>query len=226
MKTLIIGDIHGCYFELMDLVEKSGISTNDQIIALGDLMDRGPDSPAVIDFFRSTNTRSVMGNHEQKHIRSFRGEIEPAVGQIIARKQFTGDCYLSTIDFITKFPDWLELTEAILVHGLIEPGIALEAQHPNILNGTISGEAYMSKKYFKPWYEIYHGTKPVIAGHHDYSQAGKPTIYKDLVYLIDTGCCYGRHLTGILLPEFKIFSTKSSKNYWTFARQSYRKNFI
>jgi serine/threonine protein phosphatase 1 len=40
--TLIIGDIHGCYNELQDLLDKSGIGDDEPIIALGDLFDRGP----------------------------------------------------------------------------------------------------------------------------------------------------------------------------------------
>jgi serine/threonine protein phosphatase 1 len=48
MHTLIIGDIHGCWQGLRALLEKSGISDSNIVISLGDLVDRGLDSPAVL----------------------------------------------------------------------------------------------------------------------------------------------------------------------------------
>ncbi len=78
MKTLLIGDIHGCYTELLDLVEQAGLSGDDRIIALGDIVDRGPDTPQVLEFFRSRpKSLLLMGNHERKHIRWSRGVLYP-----------------------------------------------------------------------------------------------------------------------------------------------------
>ena len=51
MKTFVIGDIHGCFAELQDLLDKAGIAEGDHIIALGDIVDRGPDTPQVLEFF-------------------------------------------------------------------------------------------------------------------------------------------------------------------------------
>ncbi len=53
MKYLIIGDIHGCYEEMQQLLDKVGLNAEDQIIALGDIVDRGPDPASVFEFFRS-----------------------------------------------------------------------------------------------------------------------------------------------------------------------------
>lgn len=73
MQTLVIGDIHGCYFELQALLDKAGLSNGDSIISLGDFVDRGPETPQVLEFFRQTaNTRAIMGNHERKHVRAAR----------------------------------------------------------------------------------------------------------------------------------------------------------
>jgi len=48
MKRLIVGDIHGCYEEFASLLDKAGWSPGDEIIALGDIVDRGPD-PLYLD---------------------------------------------------------------------------------------------------------------------------------------------------------------------------------
>ena len=89
MQTLIIGDIHGCYVELLALLEKAGLGDGDAIIAVGDIVDRGPETPQVLDFFRqSANARALMGNHERKHVRAARHEVRLSMSQIISREQF------------------------------------------------------------------------------------------------------------------------------------------
>lgn len=66
-RTIIIGDIHGCYTELLELLTKINFSPEDILISVGDIVDRGPDSEKVVDFFKSTpNAYVVFGNHERK----------------------------------------------------------------------------------------------------------------------------------------------------------------
>ncbi|TVS11508.1 MAG: hypothetical protein EA424_23705 [Planctomycetaceae bacterium] len=55
MQHLIIGDIHGCFDELQDLLQAAGLASDDQIIALGDIVDRGPD--CQVENLRSVEKR-------------------------------------------------------------------------------------------------------------------------------------------------------------------------
>ena len=68
-RVIAIGDIHGCAKELRELLMKVAPSRDDLVIFLGDYVDRGPDSRAVIDQILETQVRceviSLMGNHEQ-----------------------------------------------------------------------------------------------------------------------------------------------------------------
>lgn len=228
MRRLIIGDIHGCYVELLELLDRAALSAEDEIIALGDIVDRGPDSPRVLDFFRASaasrpypRARSIQGNHERKHLRSFAGEIPPARSQHITRHQL-GDAYTSAVAFMETFPTSLELPEATLVHGFWEPGRTLSQQHPTVIVGTLSGERHLRERYSRPWYELYDGEKPLLVGHYDYLRNGQPLIYQDRVFALDTGCCHGRALTGLLLPEFRVLSVPSRADYWQALRQQYR----
>jgi serine/threonine protein phosphatase 1 len=67
---LVIGDFHACFADLQELLAHAGLGDDDEIIAVGDILDRGPDNKAVLDFFRRRpRTLSVMGNHERKHLR-------------------------------------------------------------------------------------------------------------------------------------------------------------
>jgi len=74
MRTIIIGDVHGCIDELRSLIKLVQPGTDDHVIFVGDLVHRGPDSPGVIRYvghwMRSvTRVTLVMGNHEEKHNR-------------------------------------------------------------------------------------------------------------------------------------------------------------
>ena len=70
MQTLIIGDIHGCHAELLDLLDLAAIGADDLVVSVGDLVDRGPDPGLVVDLFRTRpSSLALMGNHERKHVR-------------------------------------------------------------------------------------------------------------------------------------------------------------
>jgi len=216
VKRLIVGDIQGCYGELLDLLQKAGLSPDDEIISVGDIVDRGPDSPAVLQFFRDTpNARSVMGNHERKNIRSFRREVLPALSQLITRRQFTEQHYPEAIAFMRTLPVFIDLPEAWIVHAAYEPGIPMDMQKENVLLGVMSGEEHLKQNYSRPWQDLYDGEKPLIAGHHDYSGKGEPVVFRDRVFCIDTGCCFGKRLTGLLLPEFRFISIAARTDHWS-----------
>jgi serine/threonine protein phosphatase 1 len=218
-QLLIVGDIHGCYDELRALLDAAGVADDDEIIALGDIVDRGPASPQVLAFFRTRPmAQSIMGNHERKHVRSFRGEIQPALSQRITRQQIGEADYPAAVAQMAAFATGLELPEAILVHAFWEPGVPLEHQRESVVVGTLSGEAYLARTYPRPWYELYDGDKPIVVGHLDYLRTGHPLVYRDRVYGLDTSCCRGGALTGLLLPAFRMVSVPSRADYWGEAR--------
>jgi len=68
MRTLAIGDIHGCRRALVALLDAVRPTKNDQIIFLGDYVDRGSDTPGVINALLALQTRCktvfLRGNHE------------------------------------------------------------------------------------------------------------------------------------------------------------------
>jgi len=222
-RKIIIGDIHGCYDELRDLLDVISPTREDKIIAIGDIVDRGPDSEKVLEFVRDTpRATSIMGNHERKHIRSARGETRAALGQKIVRQQ-CGERYDQWLTFMETLPRHIELPEAILIHGMFEPGVPLEQQKDTVVIGTLTGERHMAKRCPGVWYEHYNGTKPLIVGHHhDYlRQGGTPLIHKDLVYGIDTGVAHGGRLTALILPEFRIVSVPARGDHWSAQRRQY-----
>lgn len=222
-RRIVVGDIHGCYDELQELLSKAGAGEDDEIIALGDIVDRGPDTPRVLEFFRArAKSMSILGNHERKHLRSSRGETRPALSQLITRQQLGEPAYREALEFLGTFPLFLEHEDVIMTHGFFEPGIPLAGQKDVVLAGTLSGASCLAQKFERPWYEYYDGEKPLVVGHLDYLKNGSPLIYRDRVFGLDTGCCRGGALTALILPEFRIVSVPSRGNHWELMQREYK----
>ena len=72
-RKIIIGDIHGCIDELKSLVTKIAITSDDELYFIGDLIDKGPDSVAVVKYVfelsKENKTILILGNHEEKFLR-------------------------------------------------------------------------------------------------------------------------------------------------------------
>lgn len=66
MRTIIVGDVHGCRSELEALLDRVAFATGDRLVFVGDLVARGPDSLGVLDIVRRTGAIVVRGNHEQR----------------------------------------------------------------------------------------------------------------------------------------------------------------
>ena len=209
LRKIIIGDIHGCYDELLDLLNQIGPAENDVIISVGDFIDRGPKPVQVFNFFHNrANSIVLMGNHERKHVR---GVL--SLSQKITRHQFGRD-YTKAKSWMMTFPYFIEDNDFIVVHAALQPGVPIKDQQEDILCGTMSGERRLKELLDgKKWNEAYNGTKPVIFGHKVVGKA--PLIYKDRIFGIDTGACHGGWLTAITVPEFRIYSVKARENYWS-----------
>lgn len=223
MQTLVIGDIHDCYYELQALLDKAGLGESDSIIAIGDIVDRGPETPQVLDFFQNTsNAGSLMGNHERKHVRAARHEVKLAISQQISRQQL-GETYPNAVEWMENLPLIIELAEAVILHGYLEPGLPLEEQNPSVICGTMGGDKILRERYDQPWYELYDGSSPVIVGHNNYTKTDQPFVYNDKVFGLDTDCVHGKSLTGLLLPAFRLISVPSRGNLWAQVRRTYQR---
>ena len=66
-RILVVGDIHGCMDELLELISAAGLdlSAGDTVVATGDLVSKGPKSAEVVRWFVSNGQYSVLGNHDE-----------------------------------------------------------------------------------------------------------------------------------------------------------------
>ncbi|MGN7819439.1 metallophosphoesterase [Chitinophaga sp. 22536] len=215
-RHFIIGDIHGCFDELMMLTRKIGLTADDMLISLGDIVDRGNKSKEVYHYF-SNRPRSVvlMGNHERKHLN---GVLNYA--QDIVKLQLGAE-YPAFLEWSAQLPYYYETPEAIIVHAAMEDGVPLSAQREDVLCGATAGEKYLEKKYPEGtyWSDHYTGEKPVIYGHH---VVGDQIKIANNTYGIDTGCCHGGYLTAIELPGFIVHQVKCETDYWKTAQKEWQ----
>ena len=63
-RTIVVGDVHGCAEELKLLLRKCGHSKGERVVLAGDLVAKGPDSQAVVQFAREHGLLAVLGNHD------------------------------------------------------------------------------------------------------------------------------------------------------------------
>jgi hypothetical protein len=95
-KIFTVGDIHGCFTELLSIYNQ--LDNDTLFFSVGDLIDRGPDSIKVLDFFISNNLHAVRGNHEDMLL-----ECKDIIFNIAGLLNNTSD--FDDPDFIDSFND-------------------------------------------------------------------------------------------------------------------------
>lgn len=127
-KTYIIGDVHGCMDELQELVQLLAPTSDDQLIFIGDLIDRGPDSIGVVrqvvKWSKQMDVKLILGNHEEKflryvqHIKDGRG-IEKQMKRIDEFPQLLDALGDDELSFLQKAFHSIHLPayNSLLIHG-------------------------------------------------------------------------------------------------------------
>lgn len=164
-KRLIVGDVHGHYEGLLHVLKLAGVTRRDQVFFLGDLIDRGPDSKGVLQFVRSHDYPTLMGNHEELLLDALNG-VNVALwlqnGGYATVEQYGG--YKLGLDALNAHRNWLEalphlidLGDVLLVHAGLNPDYGLEEQSTRDLMWLRDEFLYHPQPYFKD--------KMVLCGH-------------------------------------------------------------
>lgn len=209
-RTIVIGDIHGCYDELSLLVEKLRLESDDRVVAVGDLTVKGPKSREVLDLFaKDARFSSVIGNHDLALVRHWGDRTIPlkkAQEETFAQLQAPGEHYLL---FLASLPYLIRLDSHVVVHAGVRPGIALDKQDPDDLIELRTLGADRTSREGTPWYEVHEGPPTVLYGHWP---AYQPRINRHTIGL-DTGCVYGGQLTAYTLETGDLLSVPAAQAY-------------
>lgn len=216
-RSIIIGDIHGCHDELQRLLVMIGYTDADLLLAVGDMVDRGPDSWKVAEFFRSTpNAYSVLGNHERRLAGVIRGTSQPAWSQLHSLGQIADDQHQGWADYFKSLPAIIETPHAIVTHARLDPGKPLntqEAYHTCAVGGAriqIELDEEGIPLWFRQWKSLYSNNKPICIGHICYRGV---ELEKSGLYALDTGAVKGQQLTAVIFPQGEVVSVDCPNHY-------------
>ncbi len=212
-RTIIIGDVHGCYRELaMLLREVDANPQSDRLIFLGDLINKGPSSRGVWEIFQSVNGISIVGNHELSLLKILDGEANRHQKYIDdLHRDFGGDLD-GFAAAVRRWPLWLEEPGLMLVHAGLVPGVHPRAIDPwtlvSIRTWDGTGKDLFNSAH-PPWFDFYTGQSLVVFGHW----AALGGLNRERVIGLDTGCVYGGLLSCLLLPERRFVRVKACQAY-------------
>lgn len=214
-RTIVVGDLHGCHDEAVDLLDRLAVSSRDRVIFVGDLVDRGPKRRECVEL--AMRHECILGNHEEKHLHQRRRPLEDLIPDHAATRRELEDRHF---DYFASLPLFLRLPEAnaVVVHAGVLPGVPIEGQlahtllHAQCVNPPSTKTFWPSKAPagWTFWTKHWRGPERVIFGH---SVLDRPLVSECAVG-IDTGCVHGRALTAVVLPEWRIVSVPARKDYW------------
>jgi len=233
----IIGDIHGCRDELLDLLgtlgwEVGGTREAPEIghpegrraIFLGDLVDRGPDSPGVLRIAMSMvgagTALCIPGNHENKLLRALNGRnVKRSHGLAETLEQMEREPEAFRAD-VARFIDGL-VSHYVLAHGeLVVAHAGLKEAYQGRASGAVRNFALYGEttgetdEYGLPvrydWASDYRGKAMVVYGHTPVPEAE----WLNRTICIDTGCVFGGKLTALRYPERELVSVPARQQYY------------
>ncbi|MGB5596440.1 MAG: metallophosphoesterase family protein [Crocosphaera sp.] len=164
-RRIIIGDVHGHYDALTNLLEAIAPNQDDQVYFLGDLIDRGPHSSQVVDLVMGNNYHCLLGNHEQMlletlgngNINSYQLQGWLSGGGYSTLVSYNHQVPQTHIEWMKKLPTYLDLGDIFLVHGGIDPKMPLHEQTAQQFCWVRDNFHAMKKPYFED--------KLIITGH-------------------------------------------------------------
>jgi len=209
-RTIVVGDIHGCFDELSDLLEKANFGSNDRLVSVGDLITKGPKSREVLELFMNDKRFSaVIGNHDLAIRRRWNGEKfklkdsqKPTHKELKKEKE-------KYLPYLNILPFIIDLNTHLVVHAGLRPGVALHSQTTDDLTELRSLGPDRTSRSGTPWYDEYSGDKAVLFGHWP---AAEPRLGRNAIGL-DTGCVYGHKLTALIIETGEFVYVPARRVY-------------
>ncbi|MCM1977017.1 MULTISPECIES: polynucleotide kinase-phosphatase [Streptomyces] len=225
----IIGDIHGCSAELESLLGKLGYvdgvhPEGRTAVFVGDLVDRGPDSPGVLrrvmSMVESGNALCVPGNHENKYGRYLSGrKVQQTHGLAETVEQMEGE----SEEFRQKVRKFID---GLVSHYVLDGGrlVVCHAGLPEKYHGRTSGRVRSHALYGDttgetdefglpvryPWAEDYRGRAAVVYGHTPVPEA----TWLNNTICLDTGAVFGGKLTALRWPERELVDVPAERVWY------------
>ena len=234
----IIGDIHGCFDELVKLFKELGYKVSTQpdgntiveppqgrkAVFVGDLVDRGPKVTEVLRLVMEMQKRGralcIPGNHDLKLVRALRGRnvnTEHGLAESLSQLEKESDGFKAQI---------VEFLDGLVSHYVLNNGklVVAHAGMKEELQGRASGRVREFALYGETtgetdefglpirrnWADEYRGSAMVVYGH---TPVVEPQ-WVNRTINIDTGCVFGGKLTALRYPERELVSIPAHRTYY------------
>ena len=223
MRTIFIGDTHGCAAELQDMLTAVAYDrTEDHLLLTGDAFARGPDPIGIWRLIQATDAKMVLGNHDAgllDRLEESAAGRQPKLKKADQRYTFTQleSAHSEILAWLRQVPLYIETEDFLLVHAGINPEKGLAGtSHEEFI--TIRSWP-PSKEHTGPrWHDAYKPVHPLIVFGHD---APGGLVVKErnacpFVLGLDSGCVYGNQLSAYILEEDRLVQVPSrqKKDAW------------
>ncbi len=230
----IIGDVHGCYDELLMLLADLGYRVDIKtltvtspegrtLVFVGDLVDRGPNSVDVLRLVMGMVSAGVAlcvpGNHDAKLLKALQGRrVQMSHGLADTMRQIEAE----SLEFRQALMGFID---SMAPHIVLDGGnlaVAHAGLKENMIGHTsggvrefaLYGDTTGEKDVYglpirRDWAAEYHGSTLIVYGHTPQAEAH----WMNNTINIDTGCVFGGKLTALRYPERGLLSVHSLRQY-------------
>ncbi|MFF8957452.1 polynucleotide kinase-phosphatase [Streptomyces sp. NPDC014894] len=225
----IIGDVHGCSSELETLLVKLGYRggvhpEGRTAVFVGDLVDRGPDSPGVLrrvmSMVAAGHALCVPGNHENKlgrHLKGRNVRLTHGLAETVEQLEREDAVFRERV---------AEFIDGLVSHYVLDGGrlVVCHAGLPEKYHGRTSGRVRSHALYGDttgetdefglpvryPWAEEYRGRAAVVYGHTPVPS----TSWINNTICLDTGAVFGGRMTALRWPERELVDVPAEKVWY------------
>jgi bis(5'-nucleosyl)-tetraphosphatase (symmetrical) len=240
VRRIFVGDIQGCHDEFSRLLDRVQFEpSKDRLYSVGDAVNRGPDSAAVVRKLRDLQATMVLGNHELHLFEILAGRRQPR-GRDTLASFLEAEDRQELSDWLLRRPVLHCEPDLILVHAGLHPAWnAVESKAEELrcrldrlqaaglpyqdeelrfavsvrfcdATGRLAGSFHPPPEPpYQPWDSFYRGDRRVVFGH--WAQRG--LVLGERVRGLDSGCVYGNELTAWIAEEDRIVQVAARKAY-------------
>ncbi|HUP47694.1 MAG TPA: metallophosphoesterase family protein [Thermoanaerobaculia bacterium] len=224
-RLIVIGDIHGCFGELSDLLERIDPRPGDLVVSTGDIVRKGPDPVRCLELWRERGYLAVLGNNEEKILELARRRKRlrrPILGKedraVLRRRDL--------LSYIRRWPIAIDVARrgVTVVHGGFFPKMPITARSIARHAGDATSLRWIRREEGEwinvgksrerdgdvLWPAAWKGPRTVVYGH---TPLRKPRVDRYAIGL-DTGCVYGGWLTAAIYDgEWSFRRVRARKQY-------------
>ena len=190
MRTLLVGDVHGCPRALRALL---GETRPDRLLLLGDLFTKGPDPRGVWDLIVAHRAEAILGNHDAKMLTVWGTPGEGAAWRACAALPAEARAWTEALPLFVHGDGWTA------VHAGVHPtgGVAATDRRTALYVRRWPDDSDEANPF---WWQLYSGATRIFYGH----DAMRGVQAHARTTGLDSGCVYGGPLSGWLLEEDRL----------------------